>query len=259
MDNRKNDNKPLISIITPAYNSERFIRDTVESVLRQTFTNWEMIIVDDYSSDQTIEIIKEYMEQDERIKLIQLERNSGPAVARNTAMEHARGRYFAFLDSDDQWLPEKLEKQLTFMEENDIAFSYTNYIKINERGEEVCSVGNIPPKVNYHQLLKENVIGCLTVMLDTEKTGKVKMVNIRSRQDYVLWLSICKKGHTAYCLQEVLSVYRVVENSLSSNKIKMAKQNWKVYREIEKLSLLKSTWYFLFYVYFKIKKYSVES
>ncbi|OLO42334.1 glycosyl transferase [Alkalihalophilus pseudofirmus] len=260
LENEKNKpNQRLISVITPAYNSEKFIRETIESVLAQTYTNWEMIIVDDCSSDSTTEIIKQYEEQDERLTLIQLKENSGPAVARNTAINNAKGRYLAFLDSDDQWVPEKLERQLTFMQEREIAFSFTQYFKINEEGEETGMVESIPEKVSYNQLLKNNVIGCLTVMIDTEMTGKIEMVNIRTRQDYVLWLTLCKRGFIAYGLQEVLAKYRIVENSVSSNKIKMAKQNWKVYREIEKLSLMKSMWNFIHYVYFKVRKYSKET
>lgn len=247
--------RPLISVITPAYNAERFIEDAINSVLRQTYTHWEMIIVDDCSTDRTREIIKLYLRKDTRIKLIELKNNSGPAVARNVAFEHARGRYLAFLDADDQWMPEKLEKQLNFMQDRQIAFSFTKYIKIKENNTETHSVVHIPDYVTYKQLLKHNVIGCLTVMLDTEMIGEVKMVNMRSRQDYALWLTLCKKGFTAYGLQEVLAKYRIVGNSISHNKFKMARQNWKVYREVKKLSLMKSMWYFANNVYFSVKKY----
>lgn len=248
---------PLVSVITPTYNSARFIHNTIESVQRQTYVNWEMIIVDDCSQDHTIEIVKQYVSRDSRIRLIRFKENRGPAVARNVAIEHAKGRYLAFLDGDDQWMPEKLEKQLRFMQDSQIAFSFTKYMKITEDGKETNSIINIPEKVNYKQLLKHNVIGCLTVMLDVEMIGEVKMIDIRSRQDFALWLTLCKKGFTAYGLQEVLSKYRVVKGSVSSNKIKMAKQTWKVYREIERLGLLKSIWYFVNYLYFSIKKYSM--
>lgn len=248
-------NQPLVSVITPAYNSERFMEDAIESVQRQTYTKWEMIIVDDGSSDRTPEIIKTYQKKDDRIQLIQLKKNSGPAVARNIAFEHARGRYLAFLDADDQWMPNKLERQLQFMQQRQIAFSFTKYIKIKSNGRRRRSVVRIPDCVNYERLLKHNVIGCLTVMLDTAIIGEVKMINIRSRQDYALWLALCKRGFPAYGLQEELAVYRVVKNSVSSNKLKMARQNWKIYREIIKLSLMKSVWYFMNNVYFSIKKH----
>ncbi|MBU9712945.1 glycosyltransferase family 2 protein [Evansella tamaricis] len=254
----KEEGLELVSIITPAYNSEKFISDTIESVINQTHRNWEMIIVDDYSTDGTVDIINKYQSSDSRIKLIQLEQNSGPAIARNTAIQHAKGRYLAFLDSDDQWLSEKLEKQIRFMKDKQIAFSFSNYFLLNEEGEEIGSIDDAPQIVSYQQLLKHNMIGCLTVMIDKNRTGEVKMMDIRSRQDYVLWLSLCKRGFQAFGIQEKLAKYRVVENSLSSNKIKMAKQNWKVYREIEKLSLLKSGWYFFNYLYFKFKKYGTK-
>ncbi|MED3646437.1 glycosyltransferase family 2 protein [Halalkalibacterium halodurans] len=252
---RINVDGPVVSIITPCYNAEMFIRDTIESVLNQTFSNWEMVIVDDGSTDRTVQIVESYASQDERIRLIQLEKNSGPAVSRNTAIQHARGRYLAFLDSDDQWLPEKLERQLEFMQKRNVAFSFTSYKTMTEDGSETGKVVNVPENVDYHELLKQNVIGCLTVMLDQEKTGHVQMVNMRSRQDYALWLHLCKRGFIAYGLQDVLAKYRVVHNSVSHNKWKMAKQNWRLYRENEKLSFVKSGWYFMHYVWRSLKKY----
>ncbi|ENH96578.1 teichuronic acid biosynthesis protein [Gracilibacillus halophilus YIM-C55.5] len=246
----------LISVITPTYNSEAFIEKTMESVRQQTYSNWEMVIVDDGSTDDTISIIQKYQEQDERIKFIQLTENQGAAIARNTAIEHAKGRFIAFLDSDDQWMPEKLEEQLAFMQENDIAFSYTGYQELYE-DEEKGNVITAPQKADYPQLLKNCVIGCLTVIIDRYKTGKLQMVNIRSRQDYALWLELTRKGYIAYGLDRVLSLYRVREQSISSNKIKMAKQNWYVYRNVEKLGFFKSVWYFIQYAYFKIRKYIV--
>ena len=236
-----------ISIITPAYNAERFIGEAIESVLAQTYTNWEMVITDDCSSDQTIKIIKSYQQTDERIKLIQLAENSGSAIARNTSMDQATGRFLAFLDSDDQWLPEKLAKQLDFMLERDIAFSFTKYVRVEEDGTETNAITEAPETVGYDDLMKHCVIGCLTVMLDKNKIGKERMVNIRTRQDYVFWLTITKTGFLAYGLPEVLAKYRLVAGSISSNKVKAAKQNWYVYRHIEKQSILKSSWYFLNY------------
>ena len=242
------EHNPLISVITPSYNAERFIRETIDSVLNQTYSNWEMVIVDDCSTDNTTSIVKEYMERDNRIKLIVLEVNSGSAVARNTAMENAKGQYIAFLDSDDLWLPEKLDKQLQFMQEKDIAFSFTKYVRILEDGTKTNAVSETPPSVNYDDLMKRCVIGCLTVMLDRDKIGNLKMVNIRTRQDYVYWLTITKNGFLAYGIPEILSEYRLVDNSISSNKWKAAKRNWYVFRHIEKQSLSKSIWYFSNYV-----------
>ncbi|MDX8047090.1 glycosyltransferase family 2 protein [Gracilibacillus sp. S3-1-1] len=247
----------LVSVITPTYNSETYIRETIESVRQQTYSNWEMVIVDDASTDQTISIIQEYQKADDRIRLITLQTNQGAAVARNTAMEHAQGRYIAFLDSDDRWLPEKLAKQLAFMQEHDYAFTYTGYERVqeNEDGTTTNKEVEMPSKATYTELLKSCVIGCLTVMLDREKITDIRMSNIRARQDYALWLNLTRRGYTAYALQESLALYRVRGNSISSNKIKMAKQNWIVYRQIEKLSLLKSAWYFAHYVILKVKAY----
>lgn len=249
-------NSPLISIITPAYHSEEFIADTIESVLAQTYPNWELIIVDDCSQDQTVDIVKSYAKKDARIKLYTLNENRGPAITRNTAIQHANGRYLAFLDSDDQWLPEKLEKQLRFMQDHQIAFSFTAYHVIEQDGTATGTISEVPDRAVYTDLLKNNVVGCLTVMLDRAIIGDVEMVNIRSRQDYALWLDITRRGFPAYGMSEPLAKYRTVANSLSSNKVKMAKQNWRVYREIEKLNLVKSMWYFMHFVYFKVKKYS---
>ena len=247
------ENKPLISVITPAYNAERFIGEAIESVQKQTYANWEMVIVDDCSTDGTVRIVEEYRKKDPRIKLYRLEKNSGSAVARNTAMEHAKGRYIAFLDSDDRWLPEKLEKQLKFMQEKDIAFSFTTYVRMLEDGTRTRALSNTPEVVGYDDLMKRCVIGCLTVMLDRDKIGHLKMVNIRTRQDYVYWLTITKKGFLAYGLPEVLAEYRLVDNSISSNKWKAAKRNWYVFRKIEKQSLLKSIWYFAHYAILSIR------
>lgn len=243
----------LISVITPAYNAEKFISQTIESVIEQTYPYWEMIIVDDCSTDQTVQVIRQYQKKDDRIKFIQLEENSGAAVARNTAMEHAKGRYIAFLDSDDLWTKEKLSKQLQFMQENDIAFSFTRYERMKEDGTMTNAVSDVPKEINYDGLMKQCVIGCLTVMLDREKIGNLKMMNIRTRQDYVYWLTIMKHGHLAYGMPETLAKYRLVENSISSNKWKAAKRNWYVYRHIEKQSLLKSIWYFTNYAFKSVK------
>jgi len=241
------ENEPLISVITPAYNAARFISETIDSVRQQTYLNWEMIIVDDCSTDRTAEIVEEYIQKDHRIHFIQLEKNSGSAIARNTAMDHAKGDFIAFLDSDDLWYPEKLEKQLKFMQKNDIAFSFTKYVRMREDGTLTKGITKAPPKIGYEQLMKHCVIGCLTVMLDMRKIGAMRMINIRTRQDYVFWLHITKRGIPAYGLPEVLAKYRLVEGSISSNKLKAAKKNWHVYRHIEQQPLWRGLWYFINY------------
>ncbi|WP_199426062.1 glycosyltransferase family 2 protein [Thermaerobacillus caldiproteolyticus] len=243
--------RDLISIITPAYNCSLYILDTIKSVQSQTYQNWEMIIVDDCSKDSTVEIIKNEAEKDKRIKLIELSKNSGAAIARNTAIQNAKRKYIAFLDSDDLWYP---EKQVAFMQENDIAFSFTSYRIINEDGTETDKIINVPKEIDYKGLLKNTIIGCLTVMLDVSKLCLVQMPNIRTRQDTALWLSILKKGYKAYGIQEPLSKYRKVKGSISSNKLKMAKQNWRMYRDLEKLNVIYASWCFVNYAWNALKK-----
>lgn len=246
--------KELVSIVTANYNAEKFIVETIDSVLSQSYQNWEMIIVDDCSTDGSIGIVKEYIAKDSRIRLIQLEQNSGPAVARNRAIEEAKGRYIAFLDSDDIWKPEKLEKQIAFMQENHIDFSYAAYNLIDEDGAEK-GYFSIPEKQNYIDLLKTCSIGCLTAIYDIKKLGKIKMPNIKRAQDYALWLRILKKTKYAYGLNEILGTYRLRNTSVSSNKFKKAKYQWKVYREVEKMGLFKSTFYFAHYAINGFRKY----
>ena len=245
----------LVSIITPSYNSESFLSQTIESVLSQTYTDLEMIIVDDASSDNSNKIIEEYLKKDSRIKLIKLEKNSGPAVARNRAIDEAKGKYIAFLDSDDLWMPEKLSKQLSFMQKHNIVLSFTSYYHMEEESEKIIQQIHAPDKVDYNELLKKNIIGCFTAIYDVEKLGKVYMPDIRKRQDYALWLDILKKVPYAYGLDEILGYYRVRSNSLSSNKILSSKYNWKLYREVEKLPLHKAIYYFGWYTYRSILKY----
>lgn len=245
-------NKPLVSIVTPSYNSEALIGETIQSILNQTYTNWELIIVDDCSSDQTVDIIKEYT--DERIQLHILEQNSGAAVARNHAIKKATGKYLAFLDSDDLWTEDKLEKQVRFMQTNDWAFSFTGYELMNEEGILMNKYVPVPYVMNYHTLMKNTIIGCLTVMLDREKIGDQYMPNIRAGQDTAFWLQLLKQGFTAYGINEPLAHYRIGSHSISSNKWKAAKRTWRIYREIEQLSVIRSTWYFINYSWNAVKK-----
>lgn len=245
---------PLISVITPTFNSAPYIQSTIQSVKNQTYTNWEMVVVDDCSEDNTREILEQEAAADPRIKLHWLKENSGAAVARNTALREARADFIAFLDADDQWLPEKLAKQLKYMQDNDLAFTYTQYSIMDQNGQDTGKVVEIPQSIDYHGLLKNTIIGFLTVMVNREKTGEIQMPNIRTRQDFALELAILKRGITAYGLQETLSRYRVVKGSISSNKIKTAKRNWQVYRKIEKLGLAYSMWCFVNYAYHAVKK-----
>lgn len=237
---------PSVSIVTPSYRSESFVADTIRSVQSQSVTDWEMIVVDDCSMDHSVDVVQAFVEQDSRIKLIQLAENSGAAVARNVAIEEARGRYIAFLDSDDVWLPTKLEKQLGFMRANGHAFTYSAYVKVDEFGVIFGRVG-VPAKVCYTDLLKVSSIGCLTAMYDTEFFGKVYMPLIRKRQDLGLWLRLLGKTKYAFGLNEALAQYRVRANSISGNKVDAAKFTWRLYRDVEGLNLAKAGYYFSHY------------
>ncbi|MEN3036863.1 MAG: glycosyltransferase family 2 protein [Candidatus Methanosuratincola petrocarbonis] len=237
----------LVSIITPCHNSSEFISQTIDSVLAQKYENWEMILVDDRSTDNTVQIIEDYMKRDSRIRLIKLEKNCGPAVARNRAIEEARGRYIAFLDSDDIWLPEKLEKQINFMSENDVSLCYSSYYLIDENGSD-RGIFITKETATYTELLKTCFIGNLTAIYDAGKLGKQYMEDV-GHQDYTLWLKILKSGASARGILEPLAKYRLRSRSISSNKIKAARWQWNIYRKIEKLSLHRSIYYFVHYTY----------
>ncbi|QVK19611.1 glycosyltransferase [Mycoplasmatota bacterium] len=249
-----NDVTPLVSIITPVYNSELFIKETIESVLNQTYVNFEMICVDDCSTDSSGTIIKEYQEKDKRIKYIRLDSNSGAAFSRNIALVKARGRFIAFLDSDDIWDKHKLEIQIKFMKENNIGFSFTSYQMMDVEGKAYERIIKVPEVINYAGLLKNTIIGCLTVVLDKQKIGDFRMPLVRDSQDYATWLQILKEGHVAYGINQNLAKYRKVNGSISSNKFKALRSNWKVYREIERLSIIKTFYVFTFYVLHALKK-----
>lgn len=242
----------LVSIITPSYKSENFISQTIESVLAQTYQDWEMIIVDDVSPDNSNDIVEKYCKKDSRIKLIKLEKNSGPAVARNRAIEEAKGRYIAFLDADDLWKPEKLEKQIKFMQENDCALSYSAYETMSEEGKLQNKFINPPLKVSYKDLLKSNYIGCLTAIYDTQKVDKVYMPFIKKRQDYGLWLRILKKTDFAYGINEPLATYRLMSNSVSSNKISLFKYHYKLFTEFENIGKIRTLYYLCWHVLTKL-------
>lgn len=243
-----------VSVITASYNAARFIGETIESVLNQTYIDLELIIVDDCSTDNTEEIVNKYIEKDDRIRFYKLESNSGAAVVRNTAIEKSKGRFVAFLDSDDIWDREKLEKQIKFMRNNNCGFSFTSYRLMKENGQLTGKEVIAPVSMKYNQLLKNTIIGCLTVVIDKEIIGDFRMPLVRAGQDTATWLSILRKGHVAYGLNEVLASYRTVEGSISSNKVKALKRTWNTYRNLEKLNLIKSSYYFLCYTLNAIKK-----
>lgn len=236
----------LVSIITPVFDSEFYVADTINSLINQTYPFWELILVDDCSADASVSVIKTFIEKDSRIKLIELSQNSGAAVARNKGIEFANGRYIAFLDSDDLWLPDKLQKQLVFMQESNYPFTFTAYDKVDVNGQVFAHIG-VPGKVTYSDLLKMCSIGCLTAMYDTQYFGKVSMPLIRKRQDFGLWLKLLKRTDYAYGLNETLAQYRVLSDSISANKFNAAKFTWRLYREVEGLNLLQASYYFSHY------------
>ena len=236
----------LVSIIMPVYSVEKYIRQSIESVINQTYKDWELLIMDDCSKDSSYQIMEEYAAKDERIKIHRAEKNKGVVKVRNSLTQMANGRYIAFLDSDDLWMNEKLEKQLLFMKKHDAKISCTEYTRVNETNDRINDIIVIE-RIKYSDLLKNNYLGCLTVIYDASAIGKREFKERDKNEDYVLWLDIIKDVKIIYGLKEKLAMYRVLSNSRSSNKIDAAKVRWEIYRKYEKLSLLKSMYYFTFY------------
>jgi teichuronic acid biosynthesis glycosyltransferase TuaG len=234
---------PLVSIITPSWNVERLIGETIESVQAQTLGDWELLIADDCSMDKTAAVVEDYAAKDRRINLIRQPRNAGPALARQAAIEKAQGRFIAFLDSDDLWLPAKLERQIAFARERRAALSFTAFRRINEDGSTTGRLVSVPDSLDYERLLKNTSIATLTAIVDRDVTGNIAMKN-EPYDDFCLWLSILKPGHIAYGLDEDLARYRVRGSSVSSRPLRSAGWVWHIYRNVERLPLLKSTWCF---------------
>ncbi|MGG7034890.1 MAG: glycosyltransferase family 2 protein [Flavobacterium sp.] len=245
----------LVSIITPSYNSEKYISDTVQSVLNQTHENWELIIVDDCSSDTTVAVIKEICESESRIKLFPLQKNIGPAKSRNIGIEHASGKYLTFLDADDLWFPEFIENSILNINKSGIPFVFSSYKRSNEKLEFVYSDFIVPEKVTYTDILKTNSISCLTAFLDIERLGKKKMPNILKRQDMGLWLQYLKEIPFALGIKEPRAIYRIRQNSLSRNKKNLVKYQWQFYREVEKLNFFQTVYYMSHWMYNGFMKY----
>ena len=244
---------PLVSIITPCYNAQNFIAETIRSLLNQTYKNWEMIIVDDSSTDNSVVIIEQYLIQEPRIKLLHNKQNLGVSKSRNKGVAASNGSYIALLDSDDIWFPMKLEKQIQFMSNNNVLMSYTAYNTIDTNNN-VLGYSHVKEKTTYNDLLRTSTIGTLTMIYDVKQLGKLYFENI-GHEDYLLKLNILKKIPYAQGINEILASYRIVDNSVSSNKFKAALWQWKIYRKMEKISLHKSIYYFIHYVYYGISKY----
>lgn len=251
-----NNMKPNVSIITPSFNNEAYIEKTIESVRNQTYTNWEMIIVDDCSEDHTCEIVERVSKVDSRVHLIRQETNVGAGMARNVSLNKSTGRFIAYLDADDIWYPEKLEKQVVFMLENHCGFSCTSYEVVNNDGVPLNKYVRMLPKIDYKGFLKNNLLQTVGIMVDMEIVDKscLEMPDMRRRQDAATWLQVLKSGNECYGLDEILAQYRRTEKSLSSNKIKAVKGIWHLYREIEHLSILFSCYCFVRYAFLAVWK-----
>lgn len=248
--------KDKVSIITPSFNSEKYITKTIESVQKQTYQNWEMIIVDDCSTDRTCDIVEEFAKFDSRVKLIRQRKNGGAGRARTYALQKSTGRFIAYLDADDIWKPEKLEKQVEFMNQYNYGFSCVSYEVISDDGTSLNKYVYMLPKVNYVGFLTNNLLQTVGIMVDTDIVDKKYLImpDIRRRQDAATWLQILKAGYKCYGMDEVLAEYRRTENSLSSNKIKAVKGVWQLYRRIEKLSFPFSCYCFVRYAVLAIWK-----
>lgn len=244
--------KGLVSVITPTYNCAQFIGETIESVQAQSYQNWEMIIVDDQSTDNTKEIVENYNKQDSRIKYNRLKTNSGAAVARTAAITLAKGQYMAFCDSDDLWMPDKLEKQLAFMNNTGYVFTCTAYEQIDEEGKSLNRIIKPKIKCDYNRMLLDCPVGNSTVMYDISKMGKFSVPNIRKRNDDALWLQMLKKEKYIWGMQDVLMKYRIRSNSISSNKLNVIKYHWILYRDIEHLSVARSLFHIGYWCVIKV-------
>lgn len=236
--------QPLVSIITPSYNAEEYIGETIESVLNQDYQNWEMIIVDDISTDSTVDIIKKYAKKDKRIRYFILEEKGGASLARNKAIRESNGKYIAFLDADDLWREDKLSKQVKFMEDNNYDFTYHNYELINEKSVKLNKLRIAPKSISYKRALIGCSIGCLSAMYNCESIGKVQIKRLDKRNDDALWFKILKKAKFGYLLDDNLALYRIGNNSISSgSKMKLLKYHYKLYREAQEYSILVSLFF----------------
>ncbi len=246
---------PIVSIIVPCYNSASTIRQTIESVINQTFSDWEMIIVDDCSTDDSAKIIQEYQSRDSRIRYLKTEQPSGsPSMPRNIAIENSRGEWLAMLDSDDAWFPDKLRDQLDFALKKGCLFVYSDYEKMNWDGERGNRIIHVSEKSTYQSILGTNTIPCLTAMIHKNVVKDIRFKHI-PKEDYAFWLDVMRCGLTAYNTSEVHALYREQKQSRSSNKLSMIKAQWFVLRDVEKINILRSVFYMFIYLINGFLKY----
>lgn len=246
-----------ISVLMPMFNCAQTLESSVASVMSQTRTDWELILVDDASTDSSREIAQKFAQGDPRISVLTLAKNSGAAAARNHALGVATGRYIAFLDADDQWHHDKLRQQIKFMENTNAALCFTAYARVSTGGDHIETV-RVPQKADYYTLLKRNILGALTVIYDTQQVGKPEMPILDRQHDYALWLHLVRQFGPALGLDEILATYRVSTASLSSNKALAARDIWRVYRECEGLPLYRSLWAFAHYTYYGLRYRAIQ-
>lgn len=244
--------EPLVSIITPVYNAEEYLEETILSVINQTYKNWELLLIDDCSTDGSYKIIEKYL-VDERIKYFKNEKNSGPAITRNIGLNEAEGEYIAFLDSDDIWNHNKLELQINYMEKVRIGICHGDYIFIDKNGKKIKEIVT-ENNISYKILLKENQIKTSFLVIKKELINEVKFPSIK-HEDFAFFLEILKKGNTSQKINQIVGEYRIQNASVSSNKLKSAIWTWNIYRRYEKLNLIKSIYYFCNYIYRGMRKY----
>ncbi len=245
---RKKHGHHLVSVVMPMHNSEKYVGKAIESVMGQTYDNWELLVVDDGSTDRSCDVVKAYALQDSRIKLLINDNPTGmPYSPRNYGIQRAKGDFIAFLDSDDMWLREKLSQQIPlFFHDNITAVVYSDYEKISESGKRSARIISAPAKTNYRQLLYGNVIGNLTGIFDVRKVGKSYFTNVH-HEDYAFWLSVLKSGYIARNTQTVAALYRVRKESVTANKLSIIGWQWNIYRNVENIGILRSFYYYCFY------------
>lgn len=243
----------LVSVIMPSFNTAKFISETIESVLAQTYANWELIIVDDCSTDNTDEVVKPFL-TDKRIKYLKNKKNSGAAVSRNYALREAKGKWIAFLDSDDLWLPEKLEKQIAFMKKNNYMFTYTNYMEIDEESRLNGNYVTGPKRITKKGMYRYCWPGCLTVMYDQDFIGVIQIYDIKKNNDYAMWLKVCESSE-CFLLEECLSYYRKRTGSISNHSYKkLILWHYRLFKDAEKKPLFVALFYTIRNLFFGVVK-----
>lgn len=244
----------LISIVMPLYNCENFLTQSIDSILEQTYENWELILVDDCSTDKSGAIALSYAEEDKRIRYYKLEKNSGAAVVRNTGIQKVTGDILCFLDSDDTWRKDKIAKEYAFMKEKNAAIVFAGYDLMGEDGTPLNKIVHVPEKIDYKEHLYRHIIWTSTIMIDLRKVGKFEMPNLRAGQDVATWLMLLKKCDYAYGIDEVLASYRQVKSSISNNLGRRLRRTWRIYRESEKFSVPVSAYYYMLHMLVTLQK-----